>query len=113
MSEKFCERPWGTWEIIDQGPWYKVKRLIVEPNKSISLQYHIHRSETWAITQGRGEVRLDGDTFQVKQGDGLLQCSGAGIQAGVEGEGTEQIFGPGGAAGKGNSSCKNDASEHG
>jgi len=69
MSEKFCERPWGTWEIIDQGPWYKVKRLIVEPNKSISLQYHIHRSETWAITQGRGEVRLDGDTFQVKQGD--------------------------------------------
>ena len=77
MSETFCQRPWGTWEVIDQGPWYKVKRLIVEPNKSISLQYHIHRSETWAITQGRGEVRLDGDTFQVKQGDTFVVPIGA------------------------------------
>lgn len=77
MNDKTCVRPWGTWEVIDQGPWYKVKRLIVEPNKSISLQYHIHRSETWAITQGRGEVRLDGDTFQVKQGDTFVVPIGA------------------------------------
>jgi mannose-6-phosphate isomerase-like protein (cupin superfamily) len=77
MSEKFCERPWGTWEVIDEGPWYKVKRLTVESNKSISLQYHIHRSETWAITKGRGEVRLDGDTFQVKQGDTFVVPIGA------------------------------------
>ena len=77
MSETFCERPWGTWEVIDEGPWYKVKRLIVEPNKSISLQYHIHRSETWAITQGRGEVRLDGNKFEVKQGDTFVVPIGA------------------------------------
>lgn len=64
-----CERPWGTWEVIDEGPWYKVKKLIIEPDKSISLQYHIHRSETWAITQGAGEVILDEKKFRVKQGD--------------------------------------------
>lgn len=64
-----CSRPWGTWEVIDEGPWYKVKRLVIEPSKSISLQYHIHRSETWAITAGRGEVILDNDKFRVKQGD--------------------------------------------
>jgi mannose-6-phosphate isomerase-like protein (cupin superfamily) len=69
MSDKTCTRPWGTWEVIDEGPWYKVKRLTIEPTKSISLQYHIHRSETWAITKGRGEVRLDGTKFEVKQGD--------------------------------------------
>ena len=68
-QKESCVRPWGTWEVIDQGSWYKVKRLIVEPNKSISMQYHIHRSETWAITQGRGEVILDSQKFQVKQGD--------------------------------------------
>ena len=66
---KYADRPWGTWEVIDEGPWYKVKRLTVEPNKSISLQYHNHRSETWAVTQGRGEVILDDKTFKVKRGD--------------------------------------------
>lgn len=66
---KYAERPWGTWEVIDEGPWYKVKRLIVEPNKSISMQYHNHRSETWAITQGLGEVILDERKFKVKRGD--------------------------------------------
>lgn len=64
-----CERPWGTWEVIDEGPWYKVKKLTIQPNKSISLQYHIHRSETWAITQGRGSVILDEKKFEVKVGD--------------------------------------------
>ena len=64
-----CERPWGTWEVIDQGTWYKVKRLTVQPNKAISLQYHIHRSETWAITEGRGEVILDDKKFTVKRGE--------------------------------------------
>lgn len=64
-----CERPWGTWEVIDEGPWYKVKKLTIQPDKSISLQYHIHRSETWAITQGAGEVILDEKKFRVKQGD--------------------------------------------
>jgi mannose-6-phosphate isomerase-like protein (cupin superfamily) len=77
MNDKLCERPWGTWEVIDQGSWYKVKRLIIQPNKAISLQYHIHRSETWAITQGRGEVRLDGETFQVKRGDTFVVPIGA------------------------------------
>ena len=39
MSEKFCERPWGTWEVIDQGPWYKVKRLTV--NQTSLSHYNI------------------------------------------------------------------------
>lgn len=69
MTDKFMTRDWGTWEVIDEGSWYKVKRLIVYPNKSISLQYHNHRSETWAITQGSGEVILDERKFKVKRGD--------------------------------------------
>jgi mannose-6-phosphate isomerase-like protein (cupin superfamily) len=64
-----CERPWGTWEVIEEGCWYKVKKLTIEPDKSISLQYHIHRSETWAITEGRGEVILDDKKFTVKRGE--------------------------------------------
>jgi mannose-1-phosphate guanylyltransferase len=69
MNDKFMKRKWGTWEVIDEGPWYKVKRLTIEPNKSISLQYHNHRSETWAIIQGSGEVILDEKKFRVNCGD--------------------------------------------
>ena len=69
MSDKYMKRDWGTWEVIDEGPWYKVKRLIIEPHKSISLQYHNHRSETWAITSGIGKVNLDNIEFKVRQGD--------------------------------------------
>jgi mannose-6-phosphate isomerase-like protein (cupin superfamily) len=76
-DENFCRRDWGTWEVIDKGPWYKVKRLVIDPGKSISLQYHLKRSETWAITDGLGEVRLDGDNFKVKQGDTFVVPVGA------------------------------------
>jgi len=55
--------------VIDQGPWYKIKKLTINPNQSISLQYHTHRSETWAITQGCGEVILDDKKFKVKRGE--------------------------------------------
>jgi mannose-6-phosphate isomerase-like protein (cupin superfamily) len=55
--------------VIEQGPWYKVKKLTINPNQSISLQYHNHRTETWAITQGCGEVILDDKKFKVKRGE--------------------------------------------
>lgn len=67
--DEYVEREWGRWTVISEGSWYKVKKLIIDPHKSISMQYHIYRSETWAITQGRGEVFLDNKKFEVKQGD--------------------------------------------
>lgn len=66
------ERSWGTWEVIEQGPWYKVKKLTINPNKSISMQYHNHRSETWSIVQGEGKMFLDGETKTVRRGDTVV-----------------------------------------
>jgi len=65
-------RPWGKWEVIDDGNGYKVKRLIVEPTKSISLQYHNHRSETWCVLQGQGLMILGDVTFTVNKGDTVV-----------------------------------------
>lgn len=67
-----CFRPWGFWEVLDDGPWYKVKRLYIEPSHSISMQYHNHRSETWTITEGTGDVILDDKKFKVTQGDSFI-----------------------------------------
>src|ERR1700712_3988504 len=45
-------RPWGTWEVLDQGPGYKVKRITVRSHSRLSLQTHAHRAEYWMIVAG-------------------------------------------------------------
>ncbi len=49
-------RPWGSYQDIDQGPRFRVKRIIVKPGASLSLQRHIHRSEHWIIVSGVAKV---------------------------------------------------------
>lgn len=67
---KEMTRPWGYWCVLEHKPGsHKVKRLELLPDQSISLQYHIHRSETWVITEGKGRVIVDGEVFKVKAGD--------------------------------------------
>jgi len=49
-------RPWGSYQDIDQGARFRVKRIIVKPGASLSLQRHIHRSEHWIIVSGVAKV---------------------------------------------------------
>lgn len=62
-------RPWGYWCVLDYDQGYKVKRLEILPDQSISLQYHVHRAEIWNIVQGEGKVIVDGNIFKVSKGD--------------------------------------------
>ena len=52
MCMEKSERPWGSYEVIDSGERFKVKKIIVNPGQSISYQYHHHRSEHWVVTSG-------------------------------------------------------------
>ena len=47
-------RPWGIFENLLEEIDYKVKRIIISPNQSISLQYHFHREEYWIVVEGDG-----------------------------------------------------------
>ncbi len=49
-------RPWGSWEVLEVGDNYIVKKIIVTPNQILSLQSHQHRSEHWIIVEGTAEV---------------------------------------------------------
>ena len=56
---KRMERPWGTWEVLDDSVLgHKVKRLTINPGQAISRQFHEHRDETWVIVSGMGYVEL-------------------------------------------------------
>jgi mannose-1-phosphate guanylyltransferase/mannose-6-phosphate isomerase len=55
-SHALVHRPWGTFEGIDSGPTYQVKRITVTPGAALSLQSHQRRSEHWVVIAGTAKV---------------------------------------------------------
>ena len=53
------ERPWGWYEVIDQGDRFKVKNIEVKQGHRLSLQKHHHRTEHWIVVSGTAEVQLN------------------------------------------------------
>ncbi|OQS38693.1 mannose-1-phosphate guanylyltransferase/mannose-6-phosphate isomerase [Chromobacterium haemolyticum] len=49
-------RPWGWYDSIDEGERFKVKRIMVNPKASLSLQKHHHRAEHWIVVKGTAEI---------------------------------------------------------
>ncbi len=54
-------RPWGHYDSIDFGPRFQVKRIVVNPGESLSLQMHHHRAEHWIVVKGTAEVTCDAE----------------------------------------------------
>ncbi|MBV7411061.1 mannose-1-phosphate guanylyltransferase/mannose-6-phosphate isomerase [Maritimibacter sp. DP1N21-5] len=53
-------RPWGWFESLAVGSRFQVKRIMVHPGASLSLQSHVHRSEHWIVVEGTAKVTVDG-----------------------------------------------------
>ena len=49
-------RPWGTYTVLEEGPRFKIKRIVVKPGATLSLQKHHHRSEHWVVVSGSAMV---------------------------------------------------------
>ncbi len=56
------ERPWGRYTVMDEGPGYKVKQIVVDPGQKLSLQMHQHRAEHWVVVQGTARVTIGQET---------------------------------------------------
>ena len=75
-SERFEQRPWGSFTILDESETYKVKRIEVFPEKRLSYQRHNMRSEHWFIVQGTAKVTLNGKEILVKNGQAVDIAAG-------------------------------------
>ncbi len=51
-------RPWGSFTVLEEGPRYKIKRIVVNPTEKLSLQMHYHRSEHWVVVKGTAKVLI-------------------------------------------------------
>lgn len=82
-------RPWGTWEVLDAGPGWCVKRITVNPGGILSLQKHQHRAEVWTITAGTARITQDGKVFDL--GPGQMTQHNIGVVHRVENPGADTM----------------------
>jgi mannose-1-phosphate guanylyltransferase/mannose-6-phosphate isomerase len=64
-------RPWGYFQDVDMASRYKVKRIVVKPGSTLSLQKHFHRSEHWIVVKGTAEVTLGSDVRIVHENESI------------------------------------------
>jgi len=60
-------RPWGSYDSIDSGERFQVKRLVVNPGAQLSLQLHHHRAEHWIVVSGTAQITCDDKVFLLEE----------------------------------------------
>jgi len=67
IAHRRVHRPWGCFECIDRGERFQVKRIVVSPGASLSLQLHRRRAEHWVVVQGTAEVTCGPEMFRLRE----------------------------------------------
>ncbi len=71
------ERPWGRYFVLADEPYYKLKRIEVNPGQKLSYQYHYKRQEQWTIIEGDATIVLDDEVISLGYGDSVFIPQGA------------------------------------
>jgi len=67
ITHRKVYRPWGNYESIDNGARFQVKRIMVNPGATLSLQMHHHRAEHWIVVTGTAKVTRGEETFLLSE----------------------------------------------
>jgi mannose-1-phosphate guanylyltransferase/mannose-6-phosphate isomerase len=68
-THRTVARPWGTYTVLEEGDGFKIKRIVVKPGQSLSLQMHHHRSEHWVVVSGTASVTNGEKSFLVRKNE--------------------------------------------
>ena len=60
-------RPWGSYDSLDAGERFQVKRLVVRPGGVLSLQMHHHRAEHWVVVSGTAKITRGKEIFLLEE----------------------------------------------
>jgi mannose-1-phosphate guanylyltransferase/mannose-6-phosphate isomerase len=82
-------RPWGTYDSVEAGLGYQVKRLSVKPGGAMSLQRHRHRSEHWVVVGGVARITRNDEVFELKVNESTYIPVGAKHR--IENPGSEML----------------------
>ena len=67
-DKKYEDRQWGSFQVLLDEAYVKVKKIIVKPNHRLSLQLHRKRDELWKIISGEGELQIGQTVVPVSSG---------------------------------------------
>jgi mannose-1-phosphate guanylyltransferase/mannose-6-phosphate isomerase len=70
-------RPWGSYQSLDQGSRYQVKRIVVKQGGRLSLQMHHHRAEHWVVVRGTARVTIGDEVKMLHENESIYVPSGA------------------------------------
>ena len=70
-------RPWGSFDSVDEGERYKVKRITVKPGARLSKQMHHHRAEHWVVVRGTARVFRNDEIFDLQENESVFIPLGA------------------------------------
>jgi mannose-1-phosphate guanylyltransferase/mannose-6-phosphate isomerase len=68
-AHRKVHRPWGTYDSLEHGDRFQVKRIVVKPGASLSLQMHHHRAEHWIVVRGTARVTRGEETFLLTENE--------------------------------------------
>ena len=69
LAHRKVHRPWGSYDGIEAGERFQVKRIVVDPGASLSLQMHYHRAEHWIVVRGTAQVTRGEETFLLTENE--------------------------------------------
>jgi mannose-1-phosphate guanylyltransferase/mannose-6-phosphate isomerase len=69
-------RPWGSFQTVDAGDRFQVKRITVKPGGRLSLQTHAHRAEHWVVVAGTATVTRGADEFELAENQSVYIPAG-------------------------------------
>ena len=67
LSHREVFRPWGSYDLVDTGARFQVKRISVKPGATVSLQMHHHRAEHWVVVCGTAEVQKGDERYLLSE----------------------------------------------
>jgi mannose-1-phosphate guanylyltransferase/mannose-6-phosphate isomerase len=67
LNHRKVYRPWGWYDSVDMGSRFQVKRIVVTPGASLSLQMHHHRAEHWIVVSGTARVTKGDETLLLSE----------------------------------------------
>lgn len=77
LLHRKVQRPWGWYDSLEVADNFKVKRILVNPGASLSLQKHAHRAEHWIVVRGTAEITCEDKQFTLKQNESTYIPVGA------------------------------------
>ena len=70
--KSIVSKPWGSYQVLEECSQYVIKRILVSPGSSLSLQSHLHRSEHWVVVQGIAEVTIENEVKILKSNENIF-----------------------------------------